>query len=123
MLEQSAILDKAFHALSDPTRRAMLEQLTRGPATVSDLARPFDVTLASIVQHIQILEGSGLIVTAKMGRTRTCQVSSDAIARVESWLSERREIWERRFDRLGALLEKSARPSAKAAKAGRSSRR
>jgi DNA-binding transcriptional ArsR family regulator len=88
----------------------MLDQLTRGPATVSDLARPFDSTLASIVQHIQVLEGSGLIVTAKVGRTRTCRVSSEAIAQVEDWLSERRRIWEERFDRLGALLEASEMP-------------
>jgi DNA-binding transcriptional ArsR family regulator len=107
MLNQSETLDRAFHALSDPTRRAMLDQLTRGPATVSDLARPFDSTLASIVQHIQVLEGSGLIVTAKVGRTRTCRVSSEAMADVEQWLSERRQIWEGRFDRLGALLEAS----------------
>ena len=72
---------------------------------MSDLARPFDATLASIVQHIQVLEGSGLIVTAKVGRTRTCRVSSEAMAGVEHWLSERRQIWEGRFDRLGALLE------------------
>jgi DNA-binding transcriptional ArsR family regulator len=110
MLNQSAALDRAFHALSDPTRRALLDQLTRGPATVSDLARPFNSTLASIVQHIQVLEGSGLIVTAKVGRTRTCRVSSDAFARVEDWLSERRRIWEGRFDRLGALLETSEMP-------------
>ena len=105
MLNQSETLDRAFHALSDPTRRALLDQLTRGPATVSDLARPFDSTLASIVQHIQVLEGSGLIVTAKVGRTRTCRVSSEAMAGVEHWLSERRQIWEGRFDRLEGLLE------------------
>jgi DNA-binding transcriptional ArsR family regulator len=117
MLNQSAALDKAFHALSDPTRRAMLDRLTRGPATVSDLAQPFDATLASIVQHVQVLEGSGLIVTAKVGRTRTCRASSEAIARVEGWLSERRRLWEDRFDRLGALLEASeplaARPKSR----------
>jgi DNA-binding transcriptional ArsR family regulator len=112
MLNQSAGLDRAFHALSDPTRRAMLEQLTRGPATVSDLARPFGTTLASIVQHLQVLEGSGLIVTAKVGRSRTCRMSSEAIADVEDWLSQRRRIWEDRFDRLGALLEAAAPPAA-----------
>lgn len=111
MLNQSETLDRAFHALADPTRRALLDQLTRGPATVSDLARPFQSTLASIVQHIQVLEGSGLVMTAKVGRTRTCRVSSEAIASVEKWLSERRQIWEGRFDRLGALLEASGIPA------------
>jgi DNA-binding transcriptional ArsR family regulator len=111
MLNQSAALDRAFHALSDPTRRALLDQLTQGPKTVSDLARPFDSTLASIVQHIQVLEGSGLIVTAKVGRTRTCRMSSEAIAGVEHWLAERRRIWEARFDRLGAMLEASEMPA------------
>jgi DNA-binding transcriptional ArsR family regulator len=105
MLNQSAALDKAFHALSDATRRAMLDRLSRGPATVSDLARPFATTLASIVQHIQVLEGSGLIQTAKVGRTRTCRVSKQAVAQVEDWLSARRRLWEDRFDRLGALLQ------------------
>ncbi|MGB6309779.1 MAG: metalloregulator ArsR/SmtB family transcription factor [Steroidobacteraceae bacterium] len=123
MLNQSAALDRAFQALSDPTRRAMLDRLTRGPATVSDLALPFDVTLAAIVQHIQILESSGLIVTAKIGRTRTCRVSSETLARVEGWLTERRHIWESRFDRLGVLLESSEPAAGKAAKIRRSPRR
>jgi DNA-binding transcriptional ArsR family regulator len=105
MLNQSAALDKAFHALSDATRRAMLDRLSRGPATVSDLARPFATTLACIVQHIQVLEGSGLILTAKVGRTRTCRVSKQAVAQVEEWLSARRRLWEDRFDRLGVLLQ------------------
>ena len=124
MLERSTALDRAFHALSDPTRRALLDQLTRGPASVSKLAQPFDATLASIVQHIQVLEGSGLIVTEKVGRTRTCRISSDAVARVERWLTERRQIWENRFDRLGALLEDAAPPAkTKATKRNRSPRR
>jgi DNA-binding transcriptional ArsR family regulator len=105
MLKYSHSLDRAFHALSDATRRAVLDRLAGGPASVSELAKPFDTTFASIVQHIQVLEASGLIVTEKIGRTRTCRISKDAIARVEQWLSERRQIWESRFDRLGALLE------------------
>jgi len=108
MLEQAEALDRAFHALSDPTRRALVSRLTAGPASVSDLARPFDATLASIVQHVQVLEASGLITTEKVGRTRTCRISADAVARVEGWLSERRRTWERNFDRLGALLESGA---------------
>ncbi len=105
MLEHSDALDKAFHALSDPTRRKLLEQLSRGPASVSDLAKPYPSTLAAIHQHIQILERSGLITTEKLGRTRSCHLAGDAVSRVENWLSERRQLWEARFDRLGKLLE------------------
>ena len=105
MLEHSDALDKAFHALSDATRRNLLEQLSRGPASVSDLAKPYPSTLAAIHQHIQILERSGLITTEKVGRTRTCRLAGDAVSRVEQWLSERRQLWESRFDRLGQLLE------------------
>ncbi len=105
MLEHSDDLEKAFHALSDATRRNLLEQLSRGPASVSDLAKPHASTLAAIHQHIQILERSGLITTAKVGRTRTCRLAGDAVSRVEGWLSARRQLWESRFDRLGKLLE------------------
>lgn len=115
MLDQSDALDRAFQALSDPTRRALVSRLTAGPASVSELAAPFDATLASIVQHVQVLEASGLITTEKVGRTRTCRISADAVARVEGWLSERRRTWESNFDRLGALLEAGA-PSRTAAK-------
>jgi DNA-binding transcriptional ArsR family regulator len=109
MLEQSRALDRTFHALSDATRRAILERLTNGPASVSELASPFDSTLAAIVQHVQVLEASGLIITEKVGRTRTCRISAEAVERAERWLTERRQIWEGRFDRLGALLEAEAR--------------
>lgn len=112
MLEQAHALDRAFHALSDATRRGLLDRLTRGPASVSELARPFDTTLASVVQHIQVLEASGLITSEKVGRTRTCRISKDAVAQVERWLSVRRQMWESRFDRLGTLLEGAeARPT------------
>lgn len=105
MLKQSSELDQIFHALSDPTRRAVLDRLTQGPASVSELAAPFETTLAAIVQHVQVLEASGLIATEKIGRTRMCRISPEAVARAERWLSERRALWEDRFDRLGALLE------------------
>ncbi len=121
MLDQSPQLDRIFQALSDPTRRAVLDRLTQGPASVSELAAPFDSTLAAIVQHVQVLEASGLIATEKIGRTRTCRVSADAVARAERWLSERRARWEARFDRLGALLEGGAPPNKKAAKRKRMS--
>jgi DNA-binding transcriptional ArsR family regulator len=105
MLEYSKQLDLAFHALADPTRRGMLDRLSQGPASVSELARPYGMTLAAIHQHVQVLEESGLIVTEKRGRTRECRISSEAVQRVETWLSERRQLWESRFDCLGKLLE------------------
>ena len=105
MLEYSTQLDKAFHALSDPTRRGILERLSQGSASVSELARPYATSLAAIHQHIQVLEARGLVVTQNRGRTRECRISAEAIARVEGWLSERRQLWEARFDRLGSLLE------------------
>jgi len=105
MLEYSAQLDMAFHALADGTRRAILERLSRGPASVSELAKPFDTSLAAIHQHVQVLEASGLIATEKRGRTRECRISAETIMRVEHWLNERRQLWEQRFDRLGKLLE------------------
>lgn len=105
MLKYQDELDKAFHALSDATRRGILDRLSRGPASVSELARPYGTTLAAIHQHVQVLEASGLVVTEKHGRTRECRISGEAVLRVETWLSERRTLWENRFDRLGKLLE------------------
>jgi DNA-binding transcriptional ArsR family regulator len=105
MLEYSRQLDLAFHALADATRRGMLDRLSQGPASVSELAKPYDMSLAAIHQHVQVLEESGLVVTEKRGRTRECRISAEAVQRVENWLSERRQLWENRFDRLGQLLE------------------
>ena len=116
MVDHSAELDRAFHALADATRRGMLERLSRGPASVSELAKPYASSLAAIQQHVQVLEASGLIVTKKRGRTRECRISSDAILRVEHWLSERRQLWEYRFDQLESLLENEATSSAKKGK-------
>jgi DNA-binding transcriptional ArsR family regulator len=103
MLNQSAIA-RVFHALADPTRRALLEQLSRGPASVTDLAQPLPVTLAAVVQHVQVLEESGIVRTQKVGRVRTCQMAPEGLRVAERWLAERRSLWERRLDRLGALL-------------------
>ncbi|OHV77917.1 helix-turn-helix transcriptional regulator [Ensifer sp. LCM 4579] len=105
MVERSEQLDLAFHALADATRRGILDRLSRGPASVSELARPYSTSLAAIQQHVQVLEASGLVVTEKRGRTRECRISSEAVERVESWLHERRQLWESRIDRLGKLLE------------------
>lgn len=104
MLDQRAAVDRVFHALGDPTRRGLLERLSQGPASVSELARPLGVTLAAVVQHLQVLEESGVIRTEKVGRVRTCRLEPDGLRAAERWLEERRTLWERRFDRLGALL-------------------
>jgi len=98
-------VDRVFHALGDPTRRAIVERLSQGPATVTRLAEPFPITLAAIVQHLQILEESGLVQTEKVGRTRTCRIEPAGFSVVERWIEERRTLWERRFDRLGGILD------------------
>jgi DNA-binding transcriptional ArsR family regulator len=97
-------LDRVFHALGDPTRRAMLERLSRGPVSVSQLAGPLAVSLAAVVQHLQILEESGVIRTEKIGRVRTCSIAPEGLRLADQWLNERMALWERRLDRLGELL-------------------
>jgi DNA-binding transcriptional ArsR family regulator len=104
MLNQSAGVDRAFHALADPVRRAMVEELCRGPATVSALARPLAMSLPAVLQHLQVLEASGLICSEKRGRVRTCRIEPQALRSAEDWLAARRGSWERRFDRLGDYL-------------------
>jgi DNA-binding transcriptional ArsR family regulator len=102
--DDDAALDRMFQALADPSRRAMLDRLTVGPASVSELARPFAMSLAAVVQHVQVLEASGLVRSEKVGRVRTCQVDTAALRTVERWVVERRTAWERHFDRLGEYL-------------------
>jgi DNA-binding transcriptional ArsR family regulator len=97
-------VERVFHALGDPTRRAIVERLSERPLSVSLLAKPLAITLAAVVQHLQILELSGLVRTEKIGRVRTCQIEAAGFSVAEKWISERRAIWERRFDRLGDLL-------------------
>ena len=97
-------IDGSFRALAEPTRRAIVERLSRGPATVSDLARPFDMTLAAVVQHLQVLEQSGLVQSEKLGRVRTYQIEAKGLAPLADWVAERRTLMERRLDRLGELL-------------------
>jgi DNA-binding transcriptional ArsR family regulator len=108
MLNQMAELDRVFQALADPGRRLMVERLSHGPASVSELGRPLDMSLAAVLQHVQLLEASGLIRTQKLGRTRTCSINPVALRSAESWLAERRALWERRLDRLGAYLADTA---------------
>ena len=97
-------IDRVFHALGDPTRRAIVEKLSEGPVSVSHLAMPLDITLAAVVQHLQILEESGLVRTEKTGRVRTCSIDAAGLSAAEKWISDRRSVWERRLDRLGDLL-------------------
>jgi DNA-binding transcriptional ArsR family regulator len=103
-------LDQLFQALSDPTRRAMLERLARGPAPVSELARPFAISLPAVVQHLQVLESAGVVRSHKVGRVRTCELQPAALSLAETWLNDRRVEWERRLDRLGDYLDRT-RPS------------
>jgi DNA-binding transcriptional ArsR family regulator len=105
MLNQSTPLDLAFQALADPTRRAMLERLSRSPASVSDLARPLSMTFPAVMQHLAVLEGAGLVASEKVGRVRTCRIDERALSVAESWISARRAEWERRFDRLDDYLK------------------
>ena len=104
MLHQPDQLDLMFQALADPARRGMVERLSRGPASVSELAQPLDMSLSAVVQHLAVLEASGLVRTAKLGRVRTCQIESKALRTAEQWIADRRVLWERRLDRLGAYL-------------------
>ena len=104
MLNQSAALDLMFQALADPSRRVMVERLTRGPASVSELAKPLVMSLPAVVQHLQVLEASGLVRSEKVGRVRTCHIEPKALRTAEQWIAERRTIWERRLDRLGEFL-------------------
>ena len=97
-------IDRVFHALGDPSRRAIVEKLSEGPLSVSRLAEPLDITLAAVVQHLQVLEESGLVQTEKVGRVRTCRIETAGLSAAEKWIGDRRSMWERRFDWLGDLL-------------------
>ena len=100
-------IDRVFHALGDPTRRAMLDKLSKGPLSVSGLATPLDITLTAVAQHLQVLEESGLVHTEKVGRVRTCRIETRGLSVLEQWIDEHRSMWERRLDRLGDLLAES----------------
>jgi DNA-binding transcriptional ArsR family regulator len=104
MSRKNPDIDRIFHALGDSTRRAIMEKLSAGPISVSQLAAPLDVTLAAVVQHLQILEDSGLVQTEKVGRVRTCRIEPAGLSAAEQWIADRRSMWERRLDRLGDLL-------------------
>src|SRR5213594_2719856 len=104
MTNYSSTLDRVFQALADPTRRGMVERLGRGPASVSELAGPLTMSLPAVVQHLQVLEASGLVRSENVGRVRTCRIEPAALRTAERWIAERRTTWERRLDRLGDYL-------------------
>ena len=109
MLNHSAALDRAFQALADPTRRAIVERLAREPASVSELARPLAMSLPAVMQHLAVLEASGLVRSEKSGRVRTCRIESKALSLAERWINDRRTEWEDRLDRLGDYLANLAK--------------
>jgi len=108
MLNHAPDLDRVFQALADPGRRLMVERLSQGPASVSELGRPLDMSLAAVLQHVQVLEGCGLTRSSKLGRTRTCSINPAALRSAESWIADRRTMVERRLDRLGEYLADTA---------------
>ena len=110
MLNRPAALDRAFHALADPTRRAIVERLARAPASVSALKAPLAMSLPAVMQHLAVLEASGLVRTEKAGRVRMCRVEPEALSRAERWINERRTEWENRLDRLGDYLSTQTDP-------------
>jgi DNA-binding transcriptional ArsR family regulator len=101
-------LDQMFQALADPSRRIMVERLSHGPASVSELAQPLAMSLPGVIQHLQVLESSGLIRSEKVGRVRTCHIEALALSAAERWIAERRASWENRLDRLGRYLAEQA---------------
>ena len=112
MLEESGLIrttkvGRVFHALGDPTRRAIVDQLCRAPRSAKDLAEPLHITLAAVVQHLQTLEESGLIRTTKVGRVRMCRIEPAGLQVAQMWIAKRRSLWERRLDRLGAVLARA----------------
>jgi DNA-binding transcriptional ArsR family regulator len=105
MLNQTVDLDRTFQALADQSRRTMVERLTLGPASVSELAQPLTMSLAAVVQHVQVLEACGVVKTEKVGRRRMCRIQPGAMAAAEDWIADRRRAWETRLDRLGDILD------------------
>ncbi|HXE28837.1 MAG TPA: metalloregulator ArsR/SmtB family transcription factor [Stellaceae bacterium] len=112
MLNYLTPIDRVLQALADPTRRIMIERLSRGAASVSELAEPLDMSMPAVMQHLQILETSGLVKSEKTGRVRTCRIDAAALAPLERWVAERRATWEQHLDRLGDYLAATA-PSRK----------
>jgi DNA-binding transcriptional ArsR family regulator len=110
-------VEVVFHALSDANRRAMIDRLLGGPASVSELARPLSISLPAVVQHLHVLEDSGVVSSRKVGRVRTCEIEPQALSTAERWISERRALWEEKLDRLGDFL--AEQPDNPPARSGR----
>jgi DNA-binding transcriptional ArsR family regulator len=119
MLNQSPVLDRVFRAIADPTRRAMVDRLAAGEASVTELAAPFDMSLPAVHQHLRLLEEAGVVVTAKTGRVRTCRLDPKVLRRAEAWFARRRTMWERRLDALETYLAREARAGARPKPGGR----
>ena len=117
-----AELDQVFAALADPSRRAMVERLSKGPASVSELAAPLTMSLPAVVQHLHVLEHSGLVVTEKLGRVRTCRLQLKTLCTAERWIKERQQVWEQRLDRLGDYLDEQAEQEDRAGREHRADR-
>jgi DNA-binding transcriptional ArsR family regulator len=109
MLNKAKALDLTFQALADSTRRAILAELTRGPRSVSKLARPLAMSLPAVMQHLAVLESSGLVRSVKVGRVRTCRIEPEALSLAEQWINQRRAEWEQHFDQLGEYLNSLAK--------------
>jgi DNA-binding transcriptional ArsR family regulator len=107
MLKQSDPLDALFQALADPSRRSMIDRLSRGSASVSQLAAPLNMSLPAVQQHLNVLEATGIVSTRKIGRVRSCSLEPDVLNQAQQWIAERRLLWETRLDRLGAFLEET----------------
>jgi DNA-binding transcriptional ArsR family regulator len=112
MLNQPTSLDAVFQALADPTRRALVERLSRGPESVGKLAEPLEMSLPAVMQHLSVLEASGLVRSEKLGRVRTCRIEPSVLRAAEKWLAARQATWERRLDRLGELPAEQEDPKA-----------
>jgi DNA-binding transcriptional ArsR family regulator len=104
MPSETAVLDQAFHALADPNRRAIVARLSQGTASVSELAAPLSISLPAVAQHLDVLQQSGLVSSAKVGRVRTCRLEPEPMQSVERWIERHRTEWESRLDRLGDVL-------------------
>jgi DNA-binding transcriptional ArsR family regulator len=105
MTNNSAALNRVFHALADPTRRAIVQRLCRGPASVGELAKPLSMALPTVLQHLQVLESSRLIRSEKTGRVRTCHLEPIAFLTIEHWIGRQRMVWEARLDRMEAYVK------------------
>ena len=116
MVKYSERVGEIFHALADPTRRSIVDRLCSRPMSVSEVARPLAMSLPAVVQHLQILESSGLVRSEKVGRVRTCRVDPDSLRAAEDWINARRSEWERRFDRLADVLMEPTTPKTVAKK-------